>query len=230
MDDNGDKVRFAQNADTKVTREVPSLFCNSVALPEANGATSHVSQLNTQTQPEVGMPPSIPTHEPKTNLDAWIFVPWVVPFLTLYCGYKLGQFSTRTNNIVTLTLADVNTFRSKIEEYNALVKMHQRGTPVANTTTLNQSREHLTNLRKEAASIQRQMQEALKTATDQNEWKVAYFDWKQSTEGDSGLIMKKVQAWSADAITKLDEASDSYLKTINRFRRQIASHKIKLCS
>lgn len=91
MDDNGDKARFAQTADTKVTQEVPSLFCNSVALPEANGATSHVSQLNPQTQPEVGMPPSIPTHEPKTNSDAWIFVPWVVPFLTLYCGYKKKQ-------------------------------------------------------------------------------------------------------------------------------------------
>lgn len=190
-------------------------------------ASADPADTTTQTHAVVPQPPPPPN---RTIPDWWVAVSLITPFLTLLLGYWLGQRATRTNNVATLVKDDITSFRTKIEAYIALVKAHQRGNPVDGTPNLNKSREYLTLLRKDAASAHRQIRSAIENATHQNEWKLAYIDWKQATEGESGLITRKTDAWSPDAIAKLEDTNEKYLETINRYRRQIASHKIKLAS
>lgn len=162
------------------------------------------------------------------SLPEWSDITIFVPFLTLGLGYWLGQFATRRNNVATLIQNDIAAFGQKIEVLCAFVKIHQRGNLIEGTTDLKKSREKLTDLRKEASSALNQIHSALKNTKHQKEWNDAYGYWKQATDGETGLITRKTDSWPPDAITKLDEACDRYLNTINRFRRQVASHKISL--
>ena len=209
-------------------------------------ATTNIGDKQSQTvippatQGQIGMP-STPPKPPNdanggaaNNLNArngpewWVMAPWIVPFITLYGGYWLGRRNTALTNVVTLTLQDMTAFRDKIDEFIPLVKAHQRGTPSGTTTTLETSRQHLTELRKSAVSIHRQIQGALKNETHKQEWKNAYGDWKESTEGETGLIINKKQKWSDDGILRIEEASSKYALTISRFRHRIAAHKIPI--
>jgi hypothetical protein len=165
---------------------------------------------------------------PSLGPDWWIMFPWILPIITLLGGYWLGRRNTILNNVVTLTLDDITTFREKIDQFIPLVKAHQRGTPCGETTTLEKSRENLTELRKTAASIHRQIHGSFQKKADKEEWMNAYRDWKEATEGETGWIINKKKKWSDEGIHRIEQASESYSETISRFRRRVAGNKLPI--
>lgn len=235
---------FLANTDTTVsTNTSDTTSANpTVTVPATNTITDKQPQtvIPPASQGQIGMPSTPPKStndidggtndhlNARNGPEWWTMVPWIVPFITLYGGFLLGRRNTALTNVVNLTLQDMTTFRDKIDEFIPLVKAHQRGTPSGTTTTLETSRQHLTELRKSAVSIHRQIQGALKNETHKQEWQNAYGDWKESTEGETGLIINKKQKWSDDGILRIEEASGKYVLTISSFRRRIAAHKISI--
>lgn len=192
----------------------------SVSLPPNPSGQTQKLEIQIQSHPNA----------PSSGYEAKIVIPWIIAVIGwAFAGlfYFLNRKSKITDTFTDMVVGDVKDFLEKMEEISCAVASHQGACPCKGSS-LKESRQHLTTLRRAAVAVSGRIENALVNGLDRDEWKNLFRQWKIDSEGETGWITNKNKKWSQTRTERLEKDNEKFIRQVTGFRNRIATRKIKI--